>query len=294
MHRTKHTKKRLLKNAIQWFLVFFIAIGLAVALRVFVFAKFSIPTPSMEPAIMAGDQVIVNKLTPGSRVITNLFSLKNGEKPRFKRFAGFAVKRNDILVFNFPYSDWHRLDMDLNVFYAKRCVALPGDTFYIENGIYRVKNSPDALGNYDIQKKFSQKNETEIPPDVLRCFPKQSDYYHWTIKNFGPLYVPRKNETLLIDTLNIALYKRLIEYETKKKLNIRAGHVLLDDSVIDRYTFTRNYYFMAGDYVFDSQDSRYWGLLPEDHIVGKVAFIWNTKDRNTKKVSWNRFLKKVK
>lgn len=267
---------------------------LAIALRVLVVAKFSIPTSSMEPAIMAGDQVIINKLTPGPRIITNLFSLKEDGTPHFKRLPGFAVKRNEVFVFNFPHTDRHPIEIDPVVFYAKRCVAIPGDTFYIENGISRIGHSHEVLGNYDKQKKFSERDEHKMPPEVLRSFPKQSKDYRWTIKNFGPLYVPGEHDTLPIDTINIALYKRLIEYETKKKIHIRAGQVLLDDQAIVSYTFTRNYYFMAGDHVFDSNDSRYWGLLPEDHIVGKVAFVWNTKDKKTNTISWKRFLKRIK
>lgn len=290
----KQTKKYILKSVIGWLLIFNMAIGLTALLRVFIFSKFSISSISMEPTIMAGDQVLVNKLTPGARIITNLFSLKNKEKPYFKRCPGFSIKRNDILIFNFPYSDKYPLGIAMSVLYAKRCVALPGDTFYIDNGIYKVKNFPDTLGCYSIQKKFSQKSEKEIPIDIFQSYPKRSDYYRWTIKNFGPLYVPRKKDVLSIDTLNAELYKKLIEYETKKKLIIISGHVLIGDSVIESYTFTRNYYFMAGDNVFNSRDSRYWGLLPEDYIVGKIVLVLNNKDQKTKKTNWKRFMKKVK
>ena len=289
----KQSIKRLLKNILQWLLIVVIAIVLAVALRVFVFAKFTIPTPSMEPAIIAGDRVLVSKLTPGPRIITNFFSLRNGEKPVIKRLSGFDVKRNDILVFNFPYSDWNRLDMDMSVFYAKRCVAIPGDTFYIENGFYKVKNAIDTLGCYKNQQQLSETQDSKFQSNIYDCFPFDA-HYSWNVKDFGPLYVPRANETLAIDTLNAVLYRKLIEYETERNVYVKDGQVLLGDSAIANYTFTRNYYFMTGDYVFDSQDSRYWGLLPEDHIVGKVAFMLNNENPHTKKVSWKRFLKKAK
>lgn len=292
MPNPKHRLKQHLRNILQWLFIILITIASAIALRVFVFAKFLIPTPSMEPAIIPGDQVIVSKFTPGARIITNFFSLKNGERPRVKRMAGFAVERNDVLIFNFPYSNWHHLDMDMSLFYAKRCVAIPGDTFYIENGIYKVKQSTDTLGCYANQEQLSYRNESDFDPAIYNCFPHDARYA-WTIKNFGPLYIPRKNDVLSIDTLNIVLYEKLIEFETNKAVNIRTGQVLLADSVIATYQFTRNYYFMAGDLVFDSQDSRYWGLLPEDHIVGKVAFVWNTKNRETGKTDWSRFLKRI-
>jgi signal peptidase I len=134
------SKRRLwLKNCLYWFCIVLVGILLAILLRVFFFAAFVIPTPSMEPTIIPGDKVIVYKQIPGPRIIRNFFSLHKGEKPDIRRLKGIrAVQRNDVLIFNFPYSDWSRLEMDMSVFYAKRCVAIPGDTFYIENGIYKV------------------------------------------------------------------------------------------------------------------------------------------------------------
>ena len=79
-----------------------------------------------------------------------------------------------------------------------------------------------------------------------------------------------------------------------KTLSVRDGSVYLDDESINSYTFLLNYYFMAGDYVFDSQDSRYLGLLPEDCIIGKAILVWRSTDRNTGKIRWNRFFKLIK
>jgi signal peptidase I len=139
---------KLVKSIFQWLLFILVAIVLAISLRVFLFDTYTIPTPSMEPAIMSGDHVVVNKLVPGPRIIKNFFSLSKGEKPDLIRLNGWNVERNDVLIFNFPYSDWERLDLDMSLFYAKRCVAIPGDTFYIENGFYKVKNLSDTLGFY--------------------------------------------------------------------------------------------------------------------------------------------------
>ncbi|MDR0421931.1 MAG: S26 family signal peptidase, partial [Proteiniphilum sp.] len=196
------------------------------------------------------------------------------------------------LIFNFPYSGGGRLDLDLNFHYAKRCVAIPGDTFYIDNGFYRVKQVADTLGYINNQRILSQRSDHDFLPEIFHCFP-HNHRFNWNIKSFGPVYIPERGVTMQIDTLNILLYRNLIAYETEKQVAVKNGAVMLGDSAIGEYTFGKNYYFMAGDYVFDSQDSRYWGLLPEDHITGKVAFVWNTKDRNTGKKRWNRFLKKI-
>jgi signal peptidase I len=155
-----------------------------------------------------------------------------------------------------------------------------------------VKDVDEQLGNYEKQQKISKKNSDDFHPEKYRCFP-HDDRYGWNIKNFGPLYLPRKDDTMPLDTMNIALYKNLIVYETGQDISIVQGHVLLNDSLITAYTFRKNYYFMAGDHAPDSRDSRYWGLLPEDHIVGKVALIRQSKDKKTGKRRWERFLRTI-
>jgi signal peptidase I len=283
-----------LKTCCYWFFIVLAGILLAVVLRVFFFSLYSIPTSSMEPTIMPGDQVIVNKMIPGPRIIRNFFSLYKGEKPDIKRLKGTrAIRRNDILIFNYPYSNWNKLDLDMSVFYAKRCVAIPGDTFYIENGIYKVRSVSDHLGCHEKQEQLSGVNPVDLHSNIYRCFPFDKRY-NWNVKNFGPLYLPRRGDTLPLDTLNIVLYRNLIAYETGKAVTVARGHVFVNDSLITGYTFRENYYFMAGDHVFDSKDSRYWGLLPEEHIAGKVAFVWQSKDKQTGKQRWARFLKKIR
>ncbi|GAB6012837.1 signal peptidase I [Viscerimonas tarda] len=277
------------KNTIQWLSIFVGAITLAIALRVFVLAIFSIPSDSMAPAIIPGDHILINKLTPGPRILKNLDLLEKTGHLDIWRPSVFSIERNDVLVFNFP---WNRTIENLNVYYVKRCVAIPGDTFYIENGIYKVKNLIGALGNYKDQEKLSLMEDSEFTPVIYKCFPHDS-IYSWNIKNFGPIYIPEKEETIKLDTLNVRLYRNIIEYETNKRIKIKDGSVFLKDSIIEVFKFPQNYYFMAGDYIFNSKDSRYWGLLPEDHIVGKAFVIYKSKDLQTDTYRWNRFFKSV-
>ena len=286
-------KRKQIKNLFQWLLIIVIAIGIAIALRVFVFAKFTIPTPSMEPAIIAGDQVLVSKLTPGPRLIKNLFSIQENDKPEITRISVSKIKRNDILVFNFPYTQRGKLGFDYQVYYAKRCVGIPGDSLEIVNGFYKVRHVADTLGNYKKQEKLSTSNKKRIKKGIFQSFPKNKRY-DWNILDFGPLYIPGKGDCLPIDSMSIVLYKQLIEYETEKTVRVKRQQVLLNDSVITDYTFLNNYYFMAGDHVQDSKDSRYWGLLPEVHIVGKVVLALSNKNPKTGETNWKRFLKRIK
>lgn len=247
----------------------------------------------MLPAITGGDYILVNKWIVGPRLYKS-FDFSNGKKVETMRLKGLRkVKRNDILVFNFPYKDdWNTIKFDPNTFYIKRCVAIPGDTFYIEKGIYKVKNFPDILGSYQNQSDNQIRlNKTNNPVDESFPYDKA---FNWTILDFGPLYIPGKGNRLSIDTLNIKLYKNLITYETGENIVIKDKQVYLGNTILSFYTFQQNYYFMTGDYVFDSRDSRYWGLLPEDHIIGKATTIWQSREPETNKFCWNRFLKKIK
>jgi len=282
-----------LKEVRYYTVVFIISIIFAIGLRVFVVASLiSIPSGSMEPAVLAGDKIIVTKLIPGPRVFKNIRQIRVDGKVLTKRYKGIRkVRRNDVLVFNFPYSvGWEKIDMDLNVFYLKRCVALPGDTFLIENGMYRVNNCMDSLGCTFRQRELLQKSKDDFPEGIWYCFPYDTTHYKWNIKDFGPMYVPSSGTTIVIDTLNVLIYKNLIEYETDKTITIRDNFVFLEYERLNIYTFKLNYYFMAGDFIFDSKDSRYWGLLPEDCIIGKAVCVWRSTDPSNRKLRWRRFL----
>lgn len=131
-----------------------------------------------------------------------------------------------------------------------------------------------------------------VPKDVYQdfIFPFDSKY-HWNVDNFGPLYIPKKGATIKIDTSNISLYRKVIgEYE-QNKLEERNGQIIVNGQPITSYTFKMNYYFMMGDNRHNSADSRFWGFVPEDHIVGKAVFIWMSWDTNgtfLSKIRWSR------
>jgi signal peptidase I len=258
--------------------------------QVFLFASFKIPTDSMQPGLTGGDYVLVWKPVLGARVF-HLFDAIKGEKVPIYRLPGMRkVCRNDVLVFHFPYPNRSdSIEMHMLKYYIKRCVALPGDTFRIDNGIYKVSGVTDTLGIYHRQKELSMMEDSTFQKEIFHCFPFDSAC-QWNIKYFGPLYVPCKGSEVTIDMRNVALYGKLITYETGKKIEIRNGQAYMNNKSLYTYTFTHDYYFMAGDWVFDSRD---WGLLPDEWIVGKAAFIWRSIDMRTKKNRWNRLLKKI-
>lgn len=185
--------------------------------------------------------------------------------------------------------------MDIMQYYVKRCVALPGDTFYIEDGRYKVMGCRDSLGSVEAQDRFrrmASEQSLAWSSPLLKAYPGDS-ITGWTTLNFGPFYIPRTDDSIAMNLHAVKLYGNVVEWEQKKRLWHKAGKVYLGDSVIIGYRFRKSYYFMTGDKVENSKDSRYWGLLPEEFIVGKAVRVWKSVDRETGKMRWSRILRKI-
>ncbi|RHU23221.1 signal peptidase I [Parabacteroides sp. TM07-1AC] len=266
-------------------------VALWFVVQVFVFASFKIPSDSMEPELTTGDNVLVWKPTIGPRIF-NLFASMRNEQTEIYRIPGFKkIKRNDILVFNFPHpNSWDKIEMHILKYYIKRCIGLPGDTLSIQNGYFHVQGIQAPLGNTNSQKQIATTNK--FGDGIYNSFPFDS-VIGWNIKNFGPLYIPAKGDSIAMNQRNFQLYKKLIEWEQKESLQYKDSIAFLNGKPISGYRFLKNYYFMAGDNGMNSQDSRYWGLLPEEYIVGKAWIIWKSVDPYTDKFRWGRFLKVI-
>jgi len=122
-------------------------------------------------------------------------------------------------------------------------------------------------------------------------FPHDTTYFRWTADNFGPLWVPKKGATINLTPQNIDLYRRCIEVYEKNTWEQQGGKVLINGNEATTYTFKMNYYWMMGDNRHKSQDSRFWGFVPEDHIVGKASIIWFSWEHGPR---WNRLFRFVK
>ena len=144
-----------------------------------------------------------------------------------------------------------------------------------------------------------EENIDAYPPDYpdsyVTIFPFAPDY-RWTRDNFGPLWIPKKGETVELTVENLPLYERIITAYEGNDLKVEDGKIYINSEEAQTYTFRQDYYFMMGDNRHNSLDSRYWGFVPEDHIVGKPALIWLSIDGNKKfpkNIRWRRFFKFV-
>ncbi len=115
--------------------------------------------------------------------------------------------------------------------------------------------------------------------------------YKWTVDYFGPLWVPKKGSTITLTPQNYSTYQRVIQVYEHNDLEMRDGKFYINKKEVTTYTFKMNYYWMMGDNRHESQDSRFWGFVPEDRIVGKASLIWFSWEGGPR---WNRLFRSVK
>ncbi len=147
-----------------------------------------------------------------------------------------------------------------------------------------------AMGNVTAVEKSEAEG---ADPDI---FPHDTAYA-WNVDNFGPLWIPSKGATVELTVENLPLYRRIIETYEGHRLEVKGDRIYIDGKEANRYTFAMDYYFMMGDNRHNSADSRYWGFVPEDHIVGKPSFVWLSLDKEKSfpaNIRWNRLFSKIR
>ena len=194
------------------------------------------------------------------------------------------------------------------------------DKFFEE---YGIRNSPDAsydsadwlplaepdsqnvLWGYKLNTSKAMMEEIQALPfkksfDVnlfkdpkgvtfIDIFPHDTTLFKWNRDFYGPLKVPAKGLTVPLTPGNVALYSETIQkYEGNKNVVVNGYQITIEGKAITSYTFKQDYYFMMGDNRHNSADSRFWGFVPSDHIVGKAFFVWMSIDPNKPLISWNK------
>ncbi|HKJ06881.1 MAG TPA: signal peptidase I [Flavobacteriaceae bacterium] len=356
----------------EWISSIVFAVVAATLVHTYIMQPYTIPTSSLEKTLLIGDFLFVSKFHYGARTPmttvampmvhdsipkTSLRSyLKKPQLPYF-RIPGFQkIKRNEIVVFNWP-TDTVRFfrdpsgvhvnkPIDKKSNYVKRCVGIPGDSLEIINGYIHINGKrtvlPDrakpqfmrlvdtqgqqlskaTLERYNVTElgvqnqvyllNMTDANAAKIAKNPLvksiskintpkgtydRSIFPHSEQYPWSVDNYGPIYIPKEGATVELNSSTIPFYKRIIEEYEENNLTVNGNEIFINGKLATTYTFKQDYYWMMGDNRHNSEDARYWGYVPFDHVVGKPVFIWFSWDSNAQgignKIRWERLFTTV-
>ena len=164
-----------------------------------------------------------------------------------------------------------------------------GDIRYIENGQILVNITNEEVSKMSPANRALFEHYNYSPATDL--FPYYDTTGHWSADNFGPLWIPKKNATIQLTPDNLIRYKRCIEVYEENKFENKDGKYFINGIETTSYTFKMDYYWLMGDNRHNSLDSRYWGFVPEDHVVGKASLIWFSWENGPR---WKRLFTWIK
>jgi signal peptidase I len=351
----------------EWVSSIVFAIIAATLVHTYIMQPYTIPTSSLEKSLLIGDFLFVSKFHYGARApmttvaapmvhdslpfIGRKSYLQKPQLPYF-RIPGFQdIKRNEIVVFNWPVDTVQRFFDTSNIHikkpidkksnYVKRCVGIPGDSLEIKQGYIYINGEktvlPDraktqymhkvvtngqqlsgaTLKRYGVTEgrnfgdyynlNLTDENAAKLKNNpVVKSVTKQltpsgnynsrvfphNEQYPWSDDNYGPIYIPEAGKTVDLNSESLPFYKRIIEEYENNNLTINGDEIFINGKLATTYTFKQDYYWMMGDNRHNSEDARYWGYVPFDHVVGKPVFIWFSWDTNgegiAEKIRWER------
>ena len=306
----------------NWIFAFAGAIAVVLLLRGFAFTSCLIPSTGMENSLFQGERILVNKWSYGLRVpLMSLFS--------YHRWCERSVRQQDVVVFNNPAAIGQPT-IDRREIYISRCIGTPGDTLLVDS-LFSV-SSPEAQFNPDKKRLYSYPATKEqlitslmqtlsITNDGLmgsndsthvRSFSRYEYYLleqaisdqNWiqpltekSEKELKPLIVPGKGKALRVYPWNITLLRNTLVMHEGKQAEIKNDTLYIDGKPTQHCFFTKDYYWMASNNSVNLSDSRLFGFVPQDHIIGKASLIWFSKEKGTgifDGYRWNRFFQSVK
>ena len=306
----------------KWILVFAGAIVIVLLLRVFAFTSCFIPSTGMENSIFQGERILVNKWSYGLRVpFMSIFS--------YHRWRERPVREQDIVVFNNP-AGIRQPVIDRREIYIGRCIGVPGDTLFIDS-LFSVI-SPEVQFNPDKKRLYAYPVDKEnlitslmhtlsIDDDGLmgssdsthvRSFSRYEYYLleqaingnNWIQPLAGkkdtelrPLIVPGKGKFIRVHPWNITLLRNTLVMHEGKQAEIKNDTLYVDGKPTQHCYFTKDYYWVGANNTINLTDSRLFGFVPQDHLIGKASLVWFSKEKDTGVFDgyrWNRFFRTVK
>ena len=306
----------------KWILAFAGAVAVVLLLRGFAFTSCLIPSTGMENSLFQGERILVNKWSYGLRLpLMSAFS--------YHRWRERPVQKRDIVVFNNP-AGIQQPTIDRREIYISRCIGTPGDTLLVDS-LFSV-SSPEAQFNPDKKRLYTYPASKEnlitslirtlsITNDGLmgsddsthvRSFSRYEYYLleqaigdrNWIRpltekqdKELKPLIVPSKGKALRVYPWNITLMRNTLVMHEGKQAEIKNDTLYIDGKPTQHCFFTKDYYWMASNNSVNLSDSRLFGFVPQDHMIGKASLIWFSKEKGTGILDgyrWNRFFQSVK
>jgi len=238
----------------------------ALFLKTFIVEAYRIPSGSMENTLLVGDFLFVNKFVYGLRT-PRYVPMTNLAIPSISFPALNRVERGDVIVFDFP-GDREKLSDPESTNYVKRCIGLPGDTVRILSGRVFVNGRELLLPPH---AKRSEERYGGGWREEDQLFPPGSKF---TLDDYGPLVVPKRGDVIELSPASFERWKEFIHQEGHTADITQEGTVLIDRAASSRYTVQRDYYFVLGDNSGNSLDSRYWGFVPDENLIGEALIIY--------------------
>lgn len=268
LDKKRKSKPKEYFDALVW------AAVVAFIIKVLLFEAYRIPTGSMENTLLVGDFLLVTKFTYGATTPRNI-PFTDIRIPYF-RLPGFKdPKPGDVVVFDFP-GDRDDKESKEVLNYIKRCVAVAGDSIKVVNKV--LYRNGQVFPNPSQSKYIAPLQPVNLANN--RIFPKGSG---WNEDNYGPIRIPKKGDIIKIDSSNFEGYKMFIVKEgyTNVKLN-PDGSLTADDKTFKegKYEVKKDYLWMMGDNRNNSLDSRFWGFMPMENVVGEAFLIYWSWDAN--------------
>lgn len=256
--------------ALSWAKTIVGALVMVMIINGILIASFVVPTGSMENTVMTGDFLFVNKFIYGPST-PQIVPFLNIPLP-YLRFPGIREpEKGDVIVFIFPGNRDEIEDPNFQ-YYLKRCVAVSGDTLEIRDKKVYINGKLQPLAP---EAHYDQYAPT-MPDEAYRTFPPGKGF---TRDNYGPLVIPSEGETIQITPQNYPQWETFIRREGHA-VAISGGSILIDGKATSSYKVKRNYCFGLGDNRDHSLDSRYWGFIPMENVVGTPIMVYWSWDTN--------------